>query len=201
MLYTEEIDNERWEMFLETDKNVGNWRNMPEYNHKSQWWVSDHGRIKVTNNFNDLVHWPRTYFTGGHEKKRYACLSINYAPSKYIHRLVAMYFVPNPEDMPIVNHIDNNPLNNHYSNLEWCSHRHNIQHGYDIRKTATNEVSQRLYELAKEEHDQYNPRASRDAMVVSLRLEGLSYQAIANRTGVPRGTVAAIVRRWGRKNI
>lgn len=47
---------------------------------------------------------------------------------KYLHRLVAFYFIPNPENKPCVNHIDNNPSNNDISNLEWCTHKENVQH-------------------------------------------------------------------------
>lgn len=47
-----------------------------------------------------------------------------------IHRLVAMYFVhnPNPDKYFIINHIDNNPKNAKFNNLEWCDQRMNIQH-------------------------------------------------------------------------
>ena len=38
-----------------------------------------------------------------------------------IHRLVALYFVENPENKPYVDHIDNNKLNNVFTNLRWCS--------------------------------------------------------------------------------
>ncbi len=54
-----------------------------------------------------------------------------------IHRLVALHFVPNPGNLPCVNHIDNNPLNNHYTNLEWCTVRENKNHGMTFKKTSS----------------------------------------------------------------
>ena len=46
-----------------------------------------------------------------------------------IHRLVAQAFIPNPNNYPIVNHIDKNPLNNCVDNLEWCSVYYNNNYG------------------------------------------------------------------------
>lgn len=46
----------------------------------------------------------------------------------YVHRAVATCFIPNPNDLPEVNHIDNNPKNNIVSNLEWCTHEYNTEY-------------------------------------------------------------------------
>jgi len=45
-----------------------------------------------------------------------------------VHRLVALTYVPNPDDKPEVNHKDGNPRNNHFSNLEWVTHKENMVH-------------------------------------------------------------------------
>lgn len=47
------------------------------------------------------------------------------AKNHRIHRLVAMAFIPNPDNLPDVNHIDEDKTNNKVSNLEWCSRSYN----------------------------------------------------------------------------
>lgn len=43
----------------------------------------------------------------------------------YLHRVVALNFIPNPNNYPIINHKDQNPSNNNVDNLEWCTYSYN----------------------------------------------------------------------------
>ncbi|QQM59991.1 HNH endonuclease [Lactiplantibacillus plantarum] len=48
--------------------------------------------------------------------------------NKYVHRLVAQTFIPNPNNLPQVNHKDGDRTNNNSSNLEWCTSSYNCQY-------------------------------------------------------------------------
>lgn len=47
-----------------------------------------------------------------------------------LHRLLAIHFIPNPKEYPLINHKDGNKGNFSLSNLEWCTPKHNMHHAY-----------------------------------------------------------------------
>lgn len=68
----------------------------------------------------------------------YLCVSLckeGFIKSFTIHRLVAENFLDNPNNYPQVNHKDENKLNNHVDNLEWCDNKYNMTYGNRIKKS------------------------------------------------------------------
>lgn len=52
--------------------------------------------------------------------------------NKFVHRLVAETFIPNPENKPFINHLNGNKEDNRIQNLSWCSTSENVKHSYDV---------------------------------------------------------------------
>lgn len=88
--------------------------------------INENGEIRNIKTQQYLKHKIKT--NGYHE----VCLYIN-KKKKYllIHRLVALVFIENPNNLPQVNHIDGNKDNNYYKNLEWVDSRKNNKHAWE----------------------------------------------------------------------
>lgn len=68
-----------------------------------------------------------------------------------VHRAVAEAFIPNPNNLPCVNHIDGNKENNHVSNLEWVTYQENSQHAAKTGLIQTGKDSH-LYGKTGDQH-------------------------------------------------
>lgn len=80
----------------------------------------------------------------------------NIVKEHLIHRLVAEAFIPNADNLPIINHKDCNPQNNNVDNLEWCS--------YSYNNTYMNCAQARA--LSRKEHDPENAVWKRNARLL-----------------------------------
>lgn len=83
---------------------------------------------------------------------------------KYVHRLVATAFIPNPDNLPVVNHIDCDKTNNCVSNLEWCTQKDNIAHS--IKNNLQSNIKTCV-------HDEYDKKTRYfDSMIQASRWIG-----------------------------
>lgn len=89
------------------------------------WEVSNTGRIRHRNSRTGIEVYVTPTLTGGHPYRRYLALSGN--DYKYIHRIVATAYIPNPHGLPTVDHINGDKLDNRVENLRWLSYRDNSQ--------------------------------------------------------------------------
>ncbi len=73
----------------------------------------------------------------------------NSMKSASVHRLVAEAFIPNPRNLPEVNHKDENPTNNNALNLEWCDSRYNKNYG-TANKRRAHKLKKPIEQLTKD---------------------------------------------------
>ena len=101
-----------------------------------------------------------------------------------IHRLVAMYFLENPDNKPQVNHIDFIRANNIVTNLEWCTISENLKHTWNHHRRGYNP-------LHKPGLD--NPNTvygiTKIKEMISMRYSGMTYTKIAEIFGCSHSTV------------
>jgi hypothetical protein len=97
-----------------------------------------------------------------------------------IHRLVAKYFVDNPENKSQVNHIDKNKLNNNYSNLEWVTPKENMEHHY---KTGGIKRNNQTYK------GKFGKDHNRSVQVICNNVIYNSMSEASKKTGIPISTI------------
>lgn len=107
---------------------------------------------------------------------------------KYIHRLLAEEFIPNPDNLPIVRHLDDDPTNNDLNNLAWGTQRDNhydaVSNG--TYKPFTDEARQKMVEVCRTPVIAVNIESGEEILFNSQR-EAEEY------TGAKRGNISKVV--------
>lgn len=109
-----------------------------------------------------------------------------------VHRLMGLAFVDNPNNYPVINHIDGNKSNNTVGNLEWCTHQYNTKHYLDrgMRDTAK---GSRLPNAILKEHD--IPK------IFQYKSQRLYNKEIAEIFGVDTSCITRILNRQSWKHV
>lgn len=99
----------------------------------NDYFITNYGRLysNITN----------TYLKGNIDRNGYLYIVIRINNKNITvkpYRLVAEYFISNPNNYKCVNHKDENKLNNHYTNLEWCNHSYNNSFGSRLNRISKN---------------------------------------------------------------
>lgn len=110
--------------------------------------------------------------------------------SRRVHRLVAEAFVPNPDNLPVVDHIDGNKLNNRADNLRWCTHRQNTLYAMELG-TVTGGIG--YWDWSPEKRKHYS-RIRKKAIVRSDGKEYVCCADAARDLGVTYAAVSHVLR-------
>lgn len=112
------------------------WKDIPGFDGIYQ--VSVEGKVKRIRHFSthaisNKIYQRAMILKEQEDEDGYIRVSITNPKTKYsrewgVHQLVAKTFLPNPDNLPVVNHIDGNKQNNHRDNLEWCTVEYNNHH-------------------------------------------------------------------------
>src|SRR5689334_6730450 len=117
--------------------------------------------------------------TGSIYSTGYRMFKLDNSKRHSLHRLLAVHFIPNPENKPCINHKNGNKLDNTIENLEWCTHQENSYHARNtglvppfseeqrkaIQKKTRSKVTGKVYPSLK----------------IACEQEGLNYRTTLSR--------------------
>lgn len=109
------------------------WKDIKNY--KGLYQVSNKGRIRNTKG--EIL----AYDTTPNGYCRVHLCKKGKAKWHTIHRLVAKAFIPNPDNLPQVNHKDEDKVNNNVENLEWCDNKYNTKYGTRNKRISNAQIN------------------------------------------------------------
>lgn len=118
------------------------WRDIKDF--EGLYQVSNWGRVKSLNYNHTGKEWILKPRKSG---KGYLSVTLSKdgkCKNFLVHRLVAEVFIPNPLNLPQINHKDENPSNNNVSNLEFCDQKYNINYGNRNKKVSNKMTNGKL---------------------------------------------------------
>ena len=134
---------------------IEEWRPIAEFD--GEYEVSNLGRVRSMKKYRGQTGriMPQTQQPSGRNgERRYFAVMLSHNNKSFcrkVHRMVAEAFIPNPDNLPEINHKDGNRANNQVSNLEWCTRKANVQHSWreGLAKPhgPSAEARQRLHDL------------------------------------------------------
>ena len=117
----------------------------------------------------------------------------SHAITYFIHRLIALTFLKNDENLPQINHKNGIKIQNNVENLEWCNQNHNMQHAFNTK----------LVDVRKLQGENHWSHILNDNDILEIRklysMGNMNQREIGNKYGIDQSHVSYIVNRklWG----
>jgi hypothetical protein len=159
--------------------NTEEWRPIPD---TAGFYASNHGRVRRPNG---------KIAVQSKNPKGY-CQTTDGTRTRGAHRMVALAWVPNPTNLPQVNHINGIKTDNRPENLEWVTGSNNMLHAYRTGLTVAHPTKGAACNFAKLTEEKV--RAIHRAVTV----EGMTHKTAGQKHGVGRSLVGLIIngKRW-----
>lgn len=145
------------------------WKDIPDF--EGLYQISTLGRVKSFKKNSEFI---LKQYVANHGYVQVTLYGKNFKRKVLVHRLVANAFLPNPNNYPQINHIDENPLNNCVDNLEWCTAKYNNDFGTARLRASITKSEKKV--------EQYLPTgeflACYVCMSVASRITGISKHKI-----------------------
>ena len=165
------------------------WKDIEGYENFYQ--VSNHGKVKsldrtITNKLgvNQKLKGKELRRTPNNKGYYTVCLCVKSKLKTFlVSRFVAKAFVSNPKSFKVVDHIDDNPKNNNYKNLRWCTQSFNIQKSHDLGRSPA---------VCGEAHRSAKLNDMKVLTILTLLKNGKTVTELAEEYGVTYSSIAGI---------